>query len=310
MDTKPGFAPSELVGIATRTLLAAGYSISGVHRPPDHIEFQCERTARLGATIRFLIAITNEPSFNTVQVESIEHTAVNQNRIAVFVSGDATTGHLSWSDFLDILGGAVPPWRVLTATFEQNLLTASTNKLPEGFSGEPWRLFEDLVADGLEFCLGRRVNRLGAHKRGKKVSDMIAPLPDFSVLVIDAKAANDGFDASWSFLRPLAEYVAKQKERQKGGGEVIAALVVSSKFKQSVDGLDGFAKEFIGETRVPLCFATAETLAHAVSRLRAQPDIRNAIRWKMLFKGGMIQYHEIDREIEEAISERCETRDV
>ena len=99
--------------------------------------------------------------------------------------------------------------------FGQHLEAASKNELPAAMAGEPWRLFEDLVADGVEFCFGRRVNRLGAHKRGKKVSDMVAPLPDFNVIVIDAKATGTEFDASWPSLRALVEYVNKQKERQK-----------------------------------------------------------------------------------------------
>lgn len=309
MDTKPSAAHSDLVSISTRTLLAAGFSISGVHRPPDHIEFQCERVARLGAIFRLLFAITDEPEFSVAQVADIEHTARNQNRVAILVSTEGATGQLSWPEFLNILGGAVPSWRALTTDFDQHLAQASRNELPDGLSGEAWRLFEDLVADGLEFCFGRHVNRLGAHKRGKKVSDMVAPLPDFNVIVIDAKAAEDGFDANWGSLRALVEYVNKQKERQMGGGDVIAALIVSSKFTQDVAGLEAVAKEFLGETRIPLCFMTATVLAHTIDRLRDQPDIRNAMRWKMLFKGGIVEDRDVERELREATTERCESRE-
>ena len=302
-------AQGEVVSIATRTLLAAGYVISGVHRQPNHIEFKCERITRLGAVVQFLIAITAKPDFSSAEVADIEHTAANQNRVPALVAQAANNSQLSWKEFLDAMGGAVPAWRVLTEEFGRHLETASKNELPAGTLGEAWRLFEDLVADGLEFCFGRRVNRLGAHKRGKKVSDMVAPLPDFNVIVIDAKATAKEFDASWPSLRPLVEYVKKQEERQKGGGEVIAALVVTSKFQQEASVLAGIAREFLGETRIPLCFMTAGTLTYMVYELRKRPDVRNAVRWKMLFSGGLVESGEIDREVQAAVSERCEARE-
>ena len=51
------------------------------------------------------------------------------------------------------------------------------------------------------FCFGRRVRRLGAVKRGQKVSDMIALIPEGSVLVVDAKATSTSFNAAVSELR-------------------------------------------------------------------------------------------------------------
>jgi hypothetical protein len=303
------FAPPEIVSMATRTLLAAAYVISGLHRQPTHIEFKCERVTRLGAVIQFLIAITEKSVFSPDEVADIAHAAANQNRAPVLVAQVGNNDQLSWKEFLDAMGGAVPAWRVLTQEFGQHLEAASKNELPAGMSGEPWRLFEDLVADGLEFCFGRRVNRLGAHKRGKKVSDMVAPLPDFNVIVIDAKATGTEFDASWPSLRALVEYVNKQKERQKGGGDVIGALVVTSKFQQEASALAGIAREFLGETRTPLCFMTADTMTYMINELRKRPDVRNALRWKMLFSGGPIQNVEIDREIQAADAERCEARE-
>ncbi len=296
--------------MVTRTLLAAGYAMSGVHRQPTHIEFRCERTTRLGAKLQLLIAITEDPSFQPAQIAEISYAANNQNRSVAFVSSTGGTDQMSESEFFEALGGAVPPWRVLTADFAQHLTTAARNELPHGLLGEPWLVFEDLVADGVEFCFGRRVNRLGGHRRAKKVSDMIAPLPDFNVLVIDAKASAEGFDAKWASLRPLVEYVQKQKIRQKGGGEVVAALVVSSRFQRADDDLASVAQEFLGETRIPLCLMTADTLAQLVNQLLRQPDLRGAIRWNMLFNGGLITMARVQEEIAAAQAERCELRDL
>ncbi len=138
---------------------------------------------------------------------------------------------------------------------------------------------------------------------------MVAPLPDFDVIVVDAKASEAGYDASSPSFRPLVEYVARQKVRQRGGGQVIAALVISSQFLQDEAGLTKVAREFIGETRTPLCLITAESLAHVVNHLLHRPDIRGAIRWKMIFGGGLITLKILDSEISAAAQERCELRE-
>jgi len=299
----------ELVSTAIRTLLAAGYQISGSHRQPSHIEIPCERTTRLGAPLKLLIAITDATNFRAEEVTNLQHAAQNQSRALVAVSMEGSEDQLSWDEFLEALGGAVPPWRVLNQEFTAQLSLASRNELPAGMSGEAWRVFEDLVADGLEFCLGRKVNRLGANKRGKKVSDMVAVLPDFDVIVVDAKASARGFDAVWDALRPLAEYVEKQKIRQKGGGAVTAALLCSSTFRQDPDGLSAVSRTFIAETRTPLSLITAETLDYLVREFLKTPDIRNAISWNNVFAGGLIEADLIAKEIASASSERCELRE-
>lgn len=179
-----------------------------------HIEFSCERVSRLGPSVQFLIAITDQSEFSDEAANDIAHAAANQNRLVVLVSNSGRTGQLCWTEFLDVMGGAVPSWRTLTDEYREHLLTASKNVLPPGLTGEAWWIFESLVANGLEFCFARRVNRMGGQKRGKRVSDMVAPLPDFSVIVVDAKASGSGFDVGAGSLRALVEYVEKQKQRQ------------------------------------------------------------------------------------------------
>jgi hypothetical protein len=310
MGSKPPQAASDVVAVTTRTLLAAGYAISGVHRQPAHIEFKCERSSRLGPTVQFLIAITDQSEFLENDAKDIIHAAANQNRLAVLVSNSGGPDQLSWSEFLEVMGGAVPSWKALTDEYHEHLQRASKNEIPAGLTGEAWWIFESLVADGLEFCFGRRVNRLGGQRRSKRVSDMVAPLPDFSVVVVDAKASSSGFDANAGALRALTEYVNKQKQRQQGGGDVVAALVVSSGFVQDETGLAAAAKEFLGQTRIPLCFLTASDLWLIVKRLRDKPDIRGCIRWNMIFAGGLIQVTQIESEIRSVGQERCETREL
>ena len=310
MEAHVGDAYPDIVPIATRTLLAAGFTISGVDRQPSHIEFKCERASRLGPTVRFLIAITAQPQFSDSQMQQITHAANNQGRLPVMVSIGGTAQQLAWVDFMDILGGAVPSWKALTDEYRDRLKAASENRLPTGMSGEAWWIFESLVADGLEFCFGRRVNRLGGQKRGKRVSDMVAPLPDFRVVVVDAKATGSAFDVGAGSLRALIEYTARQKKRQQAGGDVMAALIVSSAFAQNEQGLAVAAKDFFGEAGTPLCFITADSLWGMVKALRSKPDIRICVRWNMLFSGGLVQAKQVESEIRQAALERCETREI
>src|SRR5260370_82281 len=139
---------------------------------------------------------------------------------------------------------------------------------------------------------------------------MIAPLPDFSVVVVDAKAAGSGFDVNAGSLRALEEYVIKQKQRQQNGGDVIAAPAVSSRVCEAERGLAAAAKEFLGQPRTPLCCMTAGDLWQIVRAFRDKPDFRNCVRWKILFAGGSIQVQQIESEIRAVIQESCETREL
>lgn len=263
--------------------------------------------------MRFVVALTDQSEFPPAEHDAITHSASNQDRLPVLVSALGASGQLSWSEFTAIMGGAVPSWRALTDQFHEQLLKAARNEVPQGIAIEAWELLESLVADGLEFCFGRRANRLGGNRRGQRVSDIVAPLPDFNVLVVDAKASADGFDAGATSLRPLVEYVQKQKVRQQGGqggGDVLAALVVSSDFVQSEVNLNLAAREFLGETRIPLCFIAARCLSWTIKKLRETPDIRNRIQWKKVFAGGLIQEKFIDSEIRAISAERCDSRDI
>ena len=55
---------------AIRTLIVAGYSIEGSHRQPRHIEILCKQTDILGASIPYLIAVTD---LNELSEPEIRH---------------------------------------------------------------------------------------------------------------------------------------------------------------------------------------------------------------------------------------------
>jgi len=299
-----GLGIERTVEVATRTLVANGYVITGVERSPRFIELACERSDSLGARCRFLIVATDEASLTQTEIETLQRNATRDGRAIVLVGGEGTDQQLSWDDFLDALGGAVPAWRALADFYGPWLVETAANRLPHGQTGEVWRLFEDLTADGLGFVFGRRVVRFGARKRGQAVSDLIAQVPSSQLLVVDAKAASGGFDASKGSLRALIEYTKRQKDRQRGHYEVMAALVVSSSFQQADDSLMDVAQWFLGEARVPLSFMDAHLLVALVDRVRAEPRLRNAIRWHQLFTGGRLAQRAIEEEIRAAEAER------
>lgn len=291
--------------MAVRTLIVGGYAIDGgAERHPSHIELRCEKASVFGVRVRFLIAITDTEEFTSEQLEDIRRVAEREQRAPVFVGKLDTEVQLGWQEFLLALGGEVPSWRALAQTYASDLVVVSKNALPPGRTGEAWLQFEDMVCDGLEFSFGHRAWRMGGRARGARVSDIVAVLPSLELLVVDAKATGTKFDASWPHLRALVEYVKKQQSRQQGLNLVQGALVVSAAFKQRDATLQGLSRQFLAETRVPVAFMTAETLAHIVTQLQATVDLRAALAWKRLFAGGLVLPASFDRELNEARAER------
>lgn len=290
---------------AIRTLIVAGYSIEGSHRQPRHIEILCKQTDVLGASIPYLIAVTDLDELSEPEIDDIYHSAENQNRTPVIVTPIPSERTISWEDFTEALGGAVPSWQALSPEYDQALVAAAKNQLPAGETeGEAWLIFEDLVGSGLEFIFGRRVRRLGGRLRGQPVSDMQAQMPTRDILVVDTKASAYGFNVTWSELRPLVEYVKRQRVRQIGQVELFGALMSSSDFKQKDSRLLELSLEFSAETKVPLSFIDANVLAAAINLFREKPNVRNGIRWNQIFKGGRISLSIIKIEMRAVDNER------
>ncbi len=296
------------VAIATRTLLFAGYNVAGATRHGQHIEIDCDRVGQLGAVIRYRIAITDTDEFPE-EVQFRLAAAARQDARSLVLVGQLGVGNqLGWTEFLDILGGAVPSWRALSDDFPGQFVTLARNELPTEIAGEAWRYFEEAVADAFEFILGRHVQRLGGNRRGQTVSDMIAPLPRSELLVIDAKAAGGkGFSAGWPEMRPLGEYVVRQRVRQGEHNRIAAAVLVSSTFQQGPETLLALSARFNAEFQAPVAFMPAETVLAAVAALTQAPGLRRALRWNQIFSGGLVDDTAICREIADAENERYPT---
>lgn len=290
---------------AIRTLIVAGYTIERSHWQPRHIEILCRRTDVLGSKIPYLIAVTDVYEFSEAEIKGILRSALNQGRIPVIVASSSDDRTISWKDFTEALGGAVPSWQALSPEYNKALVTVAKNKLPTGVTnGEPWLIFEDLVGSGLEFIFGRRVIRLGGRVSGRRVSDILAQIPTGPILVVDTKASANGFDVTWPNLRPLLEYVEVQRGRQCGHVDLFGALISSSDFKQDDLRLLELCLEFRAEAKVPLSFIDADVLAAAINLFQENPDVRNGIRWNQVFKGGRIRLSIIEKELQAVDDER------
>lgn len=113
--------------VATRTLIAAGFTITNSQRHPAHIEYQCERFDVFSAVVQYLVAIFETDTPNPEELESVAHAATDTRRILVTVAKLPGRDWISWEEFLDGLGGAVPTWRALGENYSEALEQSARN---------------------------------------------------------------------------------------------------------------------------------------------------------------------------------------
>jgi hypothetical protein len=290
--------------VITTTLIAAGFSIVRVRRTPVGTEYRCDRNDILGAKVRHYVVFISD-SISDEDVASLRRLANDEGCVLTVITYLPTECSLSWEEFTDAVGGVVPSWRALSASFPEILISLALNSLPEGMQGEPWRLFENAVADGLEFLFGRRVRRLGGGKRGRVLADMIAQTPDQRIILVDSKASSEPFSIGEPELRPLKDYVENQKRRQSGHQPVGAILLVAAEFAQDESRLIELSGAFLAEKQVPLTYMRVETLIFMLNHLAGRPDLRNGIRWSRIFcSGGLVSEDAFNKELRSTDEER------
>jgi hypothetical protein len=287
-----------------RTLAANGYVVTRGYTHPSYVSIDCEKPDLFGCRLAYLLAVTDKTRLAPGQVAELGRRSAADGRQLIVVSQEGGDGQLSFEEFLDRLGGEVPRWRALTDEYHSSLRDAARNRLPQGHTGPAWRLLEELAADGLEFAFGRRARRLGGRSSGSRVPDILIVSPDERLYLLDAKAADSPFDASWPNLRALGEYVDQQKERQRGSFPVDGALLVSSGFAQEEAILTQLALEFRGQHGVMLSFLSAETLSAIVRGVRNNVGIRNALQWRKIFQGGAVSIAAYEREVRRVRDQR------
>ncbi|MEX2030712.1 MAG: hypothetical protein WD906_07065 [Anaerolineales bacterium] len=293
------------VATAHRTLVASGYRVVDFLRHEDRTDFVCDCPDPLGVTIPYYFVFFHSDSLSDGHLQGIGQYIRGQGRLPVFVTPQASTESIPWEDFTAALGGAIPSWRALGEDFPALLIVAASNSLPAGTQGEAWALFEELVADGLEFLFGHRVHRLGSRRRVRPVSDMIAQTPDRRVILVDAKASSSPFDVGIPELRPLSEYLHRHQHRQTGADPISAVTVVAAEFRQDEDRLQELSDGFLAEERVPLSFLRVDTLITMINALIHAPWLRNRIRWShIVCAGSLVSVDRFNRDVDDARAER------
>ena len=133
---------------------------------------------------------------------------------------------------------------------------------------------------------------------------MITRTPDDKIMIVDTKASASKFNIGGPELRPLIEYVRKQKIRQNGRLEVSAALIVADQFEQDSERLQELSGEFLAETGLPLSFLEVSTLLKIVAAMGKSPRARNIISWAQIFcSGGVVTPDKFNRELSAAVRE-------
>jgi len=123
-------------------------------------------------------------------------------------------------------------------------------------------------------------------------------------LIVDTKASEKPYSVGAPELRPLTEYVKKQKIRQKGRLEVSAALLVADQFEQDSERLQELSGEFLADTGIPLSFLEVSTLIGIIDAMVNNARARNIIRWAQSFcAGGIILMVKFNDELSAAIRE-------
>src|SRR5260221_81011 len=84
------------VAVATRSLLATGYEITGSHAQPRHLEIRCERRNAIGARVAVLLALTAESALTPQETEDLHHAARSECRSVVVVGSVPGENQLSW----------------------------------------------------------------------------------------------------------------------------------------------------------------------------------------------------------------------
>jgi hypothetical protein len=127
---------------------------------------------------------------------------------------------------------------------------------------------------------------------------MVAQTPDYHVLVLDTKASQHPFDATWDSVRPLREYSEAQVIRQRGQFRVRSAILVANCFTQDSQSLSKLSGDFLAAINVPLSFVTASEIADLVQTLAHEPQLRAAIDWRQIFcRGGLLEHSIVAQQV-------------
>jgi hypothetical protein len=276
-----------------RTLVGSGFQVKNVVRKPSCLVFHATRRDEFGVEATYLLALVGEAKLSTAEVNGLKKTASYQSASLIII-GETVDPDIegvvivTYSDFMQKLGGAISSYLPLETTYGQQLNILGQNSLPDGLVGIADDLFEEYVRVGLQFLLGNRVIRYGQDRRFEALPDGVAFASEQLILLYDCKAAAEGYDVNRNTIRQFSDYVETFHRRyERYIGRVHAFLVISGNF-QSEDTLDDRSRDLLAECHVPLAFLTAEHMGEVVKMLVERPTYRQSLDWKRIFSGGKV----------------------
>lgn len=271
-------------------LLANGFIVENVEPSPSAIVVSCTTWDRFGGQLRYVL-LCSEVSFPAPAIENAAQRAERERAQLVVVGPNiGVPGEipiLSSDQFLARFGGPMASLLPLEATYRARLLVLGSNDLPEGLSGRPADLFEEYVAAGVQFLIGRRVIPYGRRRSGESVPDGIA-LAGTTYALFDAKAAARGLELDAEVIRQFATYVNDFARRYKLLGTPHAFVCVSGSFASSDEARRERSAELYSKCRTPLVTIAAAELAAAVEFLRDNIGVRQFLDWPRLLSAPIL----------------------
>lgn len=265
-----------------RTLLLNGYTIDSVQRSDAAQIFEVHRVDELGARVSYVFLVASEPSEGVVTPFVKRADELRATPIGI---GDFSTPLLqvlSFQDFYRILGGSIDEVVVYDDELPMRLDDLGHNRVPSGLSGKADDLLEDFTKQCLQFVTGRRSRRYGRERLFEPVPDGIV-FEDLAVLV-DSKAYSAGFKIEADDIKRFASYVGDFNNRYRNElGAIHSFVVVTGHFEQDIATLERRRIELYAECQTQLTCLKASDLGEMVKQIRAAPNYRKAIAWKLLF---------------------------
>jgi hypothetical protein len=272
--------------LITTTLFANGLLLEHTDRTDDALILRYVKHDRFGCKLSYLIAFADGQLSESSRDELVRLAArIGGHAVVVGASNNpAGLPAFKLDEFLGHFGGAIPTLLPFQPTYDSHLRQLGENSMPAGLKGKADVLYEDYVAAGLQFLLGRKVISYGRRRSGEAVPDGIA-LRGSRYLLYDAKAASKGFKVTEEEMRKFADYVTDFSTRYGSSyRQPQSFLIVSTSFLDSDDVLQSRSRELFSKTSSTVAaFITSDALLHGIQLARQNPTAREGVDWNDVF---------------------------
>lgn len=210
----------------------------------------------------------------------------------------------TWDEFTAKLGGPVLTWDVFDEKYAENLVTLGYNRLPDGLTGKPDNLFENMVKAGLRFVLANRTVQFGQERLFEKLPDGVAFLDARTPLLYDCKAYTKGFEISADDIRRFADYVAGFNRKYTGYFDSIHSfLVVTGEMADSIRSVRLRAAELRAACNTQLVLLEAAELGGIVRLLSEHPIARRSLNWRLLMSDTVLTERAVREDLQRVLKD-------